>query len=84
MKSFLFLSVLLSACTLTGSGTATVDPSVECNKTCETEEAECVTTCKEECADAGGNDSDEACDTDCDTTCGEEFDSCTVTCTSTD
>jgi len=76
----LLLSTFLCACTLSGS--ATIDPTVECNKTCKTEKADCVTTCKQECVDAGGNDTDMACDTDCDTTCGEDYDTCTLSCTS--
>ena len=80
MNRIFLLSALLGACTLSGS--ATIDPEVECTKTCETEETDCVTTCKQECVDAGGEDSDAACDTDCDTTCGEEYNTCTLRCTS--
>lgn len=78
----LLFSLLLGACTLSGS--ATIDPTVECKNTCKTEKADCVTTCQQECVDAGGEDSDEACDEDCDTTCGDDFEECTLTCTSTD
>lgn len=74
------LALILGACTLT----ATVDPQLECTNTCESEQEDCVTVCKQECVDAGGEDSDSVCDEDCDTTCGEEYDTCTVRCTSTE
>lgn len=82
MKSLLLAFALLGGCTLSGS--ATIDPQVECTKTCETNQEECVTTCKKECVDAGGNDTDTACDEDCETTCTEEYDTCSVKCESTD
>ena len=80
MTSLLLAVTLLGGCTFT----ATIDPKVECTNTCQTNQEECVTTCKQECIDAGGNDTDTACDEDCDTTCTDEYDTCSLKCESTD
>lgn len=82
MKNLVLLAVLLGGCTLSGS--ATIDPKVECSNTCKTDQTDCTTTCKKECVDAGGDDTDAACDEDCDTTCSDEYDKCTLTCQETD
>ena len=68
------------ACSFSGE----IDPNIECTKSCEEQEEVCVTDCKQECVDAGGEDTDSACDEDCDTTCTEAYDECSFSCTEAD
>jgi hypothetical protein len=81
MRSALLLLVPMSfiGCDFQGS----IEPDIECTRSCDTERADCEQSCETECVDATG-DGEAVCDEDCKADCDGRHTDCSFGCEPSD